>query len=114
MPANAHEIVINELKQAAIREIEVVRGSKHHQVRWKVNGNAPRFITIPGSPSDWRWEQNLRADVRRMLRADGLLVDPEAKSRPKPPDRLTRLEQSMRSLEQRLARLEVNGAQADS
>ena len=107
MTANPREIVIAELKQAAVREIEVVQGGKHDQVRWKVNGSEPRFITIPGSPSDWRSEANLKADVRRMLRADGLLVDPTpAKPRPKPPDRLSRLEQTVRSLEQRLAKLE--------
>jgi hypothetical protein len=45
-----------------------------------------------GSPSDYRAISNTRADVRRMLRADGMLVD-RAPPRPKPLDRVSRLEQ---------------------
>lgn len=108
MTANACKVVVAELRRAAVYDFEFVRGAKHEQVRWRVNGHEPRFITIPGSPSDWRWEQNLRSDIRRLLRADGLLVDPEPaeKPRPKPKDRLSRLEQTVRALEERLTRME--------
>lgn len=105
----AQKIVINELKRAAVGEIEVVQGGKHQQVRWRVNGSEPRFITIPGSPSDWRWEANLKADVRRMLREDGLLVADPAPAPAKPPNRLAQLTQKVRQLEERLAKLEARG-----
>ena len=32
---------------------------------------------MPATPSDWRSVRNTRAGVRRMLREDGLLVEPE-------------------------------------
>jgi hypothetical protein len=86
----------------------LVNGGKHQQVHWRVNGSEPRHITIPTSPSDRRWEKNLKHEVRKILRGDGLLVDqvPTEKPKPKPPDRLTQLEQTVRSLDQRIAKLE--------
>jgi hypothetical protein len=117
MAANpGRDVVVAELHRAGVRDHMLVNGGKHQQVHWRVNGSEPRHITIPTSPSDRRWEQNLKHEVRKILREDGLLVGsvPAEKLHPKPPDRLSRLEQAVRSLEQRIANLEANGVQADS
>jgi hypothetical protein len=86
-----------------IRDVKQVRGGKHWQVRWQVNGHELRVYSLPGTPSDWRSPHNVRADIRRMLREDGLLVTPE---RPAPtptptlkPDWLVELERRMQALE---------------
>jgi hypothetical protein len=98
------EIALRELDAAGIRDIEQVRGGKHWQLRWHVNGHGLRIYTVPGSPGDWRSAHNVRADARRMLREDGLLVvseRPEPPSRPAPkPDRLAELERRVAALEE--------------
>jgi hypothetical protein len=88
------DAVIAALKEAGVYDYRLSQGGKHLQVHWEVNG-APKFIVVPGTPGDWRSPHNVRAEVRRMLRADGLLVDTPATPKPR---RLT--------LEQRVARLE--------
>jgi hypothetical protein len=102
------DVVVAELHRAGVSDHMLVNGGKHQQVHWRVNGSEPRHITIPTSPSDRRWEKNLKHEVRKILRGDGLLVDqvPTEKPKPKPPDRLTQLEQTVRSLDQRIAKLE--------
>jgi hypothetical protein len=75
-------------------------------VRWQVGGEL-RFYTVASSGSDWRGPKNVRAEVRRMLRADGLLVAPEkadpAPNRPSRFDPRAEIEE----LKQRIAQLEL-------
>jgi hypothetical protein len=96
---------LRELDAAGVRDIEQVNGGKHLQLRWRVNGHAAlRMYSLPVTPSDWRAPRNTRAEIRRILRADGVLVVPE-KVAPAParkPDTVTRMD----GLERRLGELE--------
>jgi hypothetical protein len=92
---------LNELERADIRNAIVVRGAKHMQVRFTVNGDQQRMVVIPGTPSDRRSAANTRADVRRELRAAGVIINQPKQSQPA--RQLSRLE----LLERRVARLEA-------
>ena len=95
------DAALGELNAAGIRDVAHARGGKHLQIRWQVNG-ATRFYSLPGTPSDHRSVANTRADVRRLLRADGFLVDREP-AKPQPLDRMSRLEQRVAAVELELA-----------
>lgn len=101
------DAVVGELRAAGIRDIEYANGGKHLQVRWQVSGRSRRVVTVPVSPSDHRAVANTRADVRRLLRADGMLVipSPAKETSPPKPDRFTELERRVGALERTLARL---------
>ncbi len=89
-----------ELSRVGIRDVTQVHGGKHTQVRWAFNGTV-RSYTVPGTPGDVRSVRNSRAAIRRLLRADGLIVEePRPASPPKQPDRLTVLERRVAVLEQ--------------
>ena len=105
------EIALVELESAGIRGIERTYGGKHPQLRWRVNGGALRCYAVPGTPSDVRSPLNVRADIRRLLRADGVTVGPEKTESPPPPrkpDRITELEHRVAALEQAIAKLKSN------
>ena len=100
------EAVLRELEAVGIRDVEQIHGGKHWQLRWRVNGHGLRIYNVPCSPSDWRSPHNARAQVRRLLREDGILVAPERPaSTPKPPssapkpDRIAELERRVQVLE---------------
>jgi hypothetical protein len=103
---------LSELEAAGVRDIVRAPGGKHVQLRWRVNGGTPRLYSLPSTPSDWRSPRNVRADVRRILRTDGILPAPPPK--PTPPqrklDRLAELEQRVGALEQELERLRPRAA----
>ena len=97
---------MRELEAVGIRDVEQIHGGKHWQLRWRVNGHGLRIYNVPCSPSDWRSPHNARAQVRRLLREDGILVAPERPaSTPKPPssapkpDRIAELERRVQVLE---------------
>jgi hypothetical protein len=99
------DIALRELESAGIRDIEQVRGGKHLQLRWQINGHGLRVYTLPATPSDWRSPLNTRAEIRRMLREDGVLHAPE---RPKPPPRpAPKPVGRLGEIERRLAELEA-------
>ena len=104
------EIALRELEAVGIRDVEQVRGGKHWQLRWQVNGRGLRVYSLPGTPSDWRSSHNVRAEVRRMLQEDGLLVTTE-RPEPAPPsaapriDRVTELERQVAAQRALLAEL---------
>jgi hypothetical protein len=96
------DTAIAELKGAGVYDFKIVSGGKHPQLQWQING-VLRFYALPGSASDWRTPHNVRADIRRMLKADGLLapVAVEEKHRPRPPtleQRVIRLERALEQL----------------
>jgi hypothetical protein len=97
------EIALRELEAVGIRDVEQIRGGKHLQLRWHVNGRGLRICTVPVTPSDWRSSHNTRSEIRRMLREDGLLTVPERSEPPPPPapkpDRLAELERRVQALE---------------
>jgi hypothetical protein len=96
------QAALDELEAAGIRGVEIVRGGKHLQLRWRVNGQGLRVFAVPGSPSDWRSPKNARSDIRRILRSDGILTAPE----PKPAQQSTAKVDRMGDLERRVAALE--------
>jgi hypothetical protein len=101
------QAALGELEAAGIRDVVVVPGGKHPQIRWKVNGHALRVFTVAGSPSDWRAPKNTRSDIRRALRADGVLTAPAPRPPQQParkPDRIGDLERRVAVLEQELLR----------
>ena len=68
-----------EMLQTALDELAAVgitprqvNGGKHKRLFWEHNGE-PRTATIPITPSDYRSLKNNRAQIRRLLREDGLL-----------------------------------------
>ncbi len=93
------EIALRELKAVGVRDIEQVRGGKHLQLRWRVNGHEARFYTLPCTPSDIRSSHNVRAEIRRLLREDGVLSTTPKPPVPKQPDRFTILERRVAALE---------------
>jgi len=93
------EIALRELKAVGVRDIEQVRGSKHLQLRWRVNGREVRFYTLPCTPSDIRSSHNVRADIRRLLREDGVLTTTRKPPVFKQPDRFALLERRVAALE---------------
>lgn len=102
-------VALRELADVGIRDVAIVHGGKHPQLRWKVNGHGMRVYSVPGSPSDVRSAHNTRADIRRMLRADGFITTPErteaSSPPPRKPDRLSILEQRVTALERAIAEL---------
>ena len=96
------EIALRELEAAGVRGVEQARGGKHLQLHWRVNGHDARFYTLPCTPSDVRSPHNVRADIRRMLREDGVLTTPEQPPAPRQPDRITALERRVAALERQL------------
>jgi hypothetical protein len=64
------------------------------------------MYVLPSTPSDFRSAANVRADIRRILKADGMLTTERRPPPPKTPDRVTLLERRVAAQEQRLAVLE--------
>ena len=97
------EAVLRELEAVGIRDVQQIHGGKHWQLRWRVNGHGLRIYSVPCSPSDWRSPHNARAQVRRLLREDGILVVPERPAPTPPPtpkpDRIVALERRVQVLE---------------
>ena len=108
------EIALRELEAVGIRDVEQVRGGKHWQLRWRVSGHGLRVYSLPGTPSDWRSSHNVRAEIRRILREDGLLAAPE---RPEPApssavpkiDRVAELERRVAALEELVHTIQTGG-----
>jgi len=101
------EAALSELELVGIRGVEQVYGGKHLQLRWSVNGHVRRVYTMPVTPGDnIRGPRNTRADIRRMLREDGVLQQTKTQPPVKPPDRMTRVEQRMVTLESAVVELQ--------
>jgi hypothetical protein len=92
-------IALRELEAVGVRDIEQVHGSKHLQLRWRVNGRDTRVYTLPCTPSDVRASHNVRADIRRLLREDGVQATAPKAPMIKQPDRFTLLERRVAALE---------------
>jgi hypothetical protein len=110
------DAALRELDAAGIRDVEQVRGGKHWQLRWQVDGHGLRVYSLPGTPSDWRSPHNTRADIRRMLREDGVLTAPERAEPPPPPtpkqDRFTEIERRLQALEDLVRAIQTGGKHA--
>ena len=64
-------IALRELNAAGVRNIEQVRGGKHLQLRWQVDGHGLRIYSVPGTPGDWRSPRNVRAEIRKLCKKTG-------------------------------------------
>ena len=73
-------VALRELEAAGVRGVEQAHGGKHLQLRWRVNGHDMRIYSMPCTPSDFRSPRNVRADIRRLLREDGVLCNAGAGS----------------------------------
>jgi hypothetical protein len=93
------EIALRELEAVGVRDIEQAHGSKHLQLRWRVNGRDTRVYTLPCTPSDVRSSHNVRADIRRLLHEDGVQTTAPKSLVVKQPDRFTLLERRVAALE---------------
>jgi hypothetical protein len=93
------EIALRELEAVGVRDIDQAHGSKHLQLRWRVNGRDTRVYTLPCTPSDVRSSHNVRADIRRLLREDGVQTATPKSPVVKQPDRFTLLERRVAALE---------------
>jgi hypothetical protein len=106
------DAAIDELGAAGIHDITRSYGSKHLQLRWPSPSGMPRMVSMSVTPSDQFAPQKVRADIRRILRADGLLVDQEP-PRARPRGRVVRLEQRLAALEIEVAQLRNGGGRHD-
>ncbi|UGY13717.1 hypothetical protein HAP48_0034870 [Bradyrhizobium septentrionale] len=76
------EIATNELKQYGIKPEVTQTNGGHIQITWRaVPEKELRCVTTAKTGSDWRNRMNIRAEVRRLLRADNVMK----KEEPKPP-----------------------------
>jgi hypothetical protein len=96
------DAVIAELRAAGIYDYEVARNHKHPQIHWGVNGSR-RYLAVSATPSDSYAATKARADVRRLLKADGLLPREMPPRGPQP--RALSLEQRVAALERQVMRL---------
>ena len=106
------DAALRELAAVGIRDVEQVRGGKHWQLRWQVDGHGLRICTLPATPSEWRSTHNTRADIRRMLREDGVLVTPKpapTPGLPPKPDRIAELERRVTALEEFIRTIQPGG-----
>lgn len=106
--------VLQELARAGVHDPIIAKGGRHLQVRWQTP-QGTRFYTVAASGSDWRGPRNARAEVRRMLRADGRLpVERVEIPEPVTPPaaRLPNWKMELERLERRVARLEAKLAGA--
>jgi hypothetical protein len=100
------------LDEAGIRDREIAAGSKHPQIRFRINGAAALYVfSVPGTPGDHRSPANTRRDLKKMLRELGVIVVPE---RPEPPPQPVRqpsqLEIALREIEDLKKRMLAVGA----
>jgi hypothetical protein len=107
------DAALRELADAGIRDVVRSYGGKHIQLRWPTNNNGVRVFTLPATPSDHRAHLNVRTEIRRVLRNDGMIAErqPLKSSAPAPltktPDRITLLELRVRALELELEKLKT-------
>jgi hypothetical protein len=75
------QILLAELRSVGLRPQVEKTGGNHNRVTWCVEGKEERVYFCSSTPSDYRSRLNVRADVRRMLRADNVALEKTA-SRP--------------------------------
>lgn len=59
--------IVDKLREFGASEIEIEPGRKHKKMRFNANGKRLLYC-MSSSPSDWRVQQNILADCRRMIR----------------------------------------------
>jgi hypothetical protein len=104
MRNNCLSAALAELATHGIRDVQIAHGSKHPQLRFRINGGSTLHVfAVPGTASDWRSPENTRRDVKRLLRANGVDVERERLRPPeRMPSRIERLERRVEILETEL------------
>jgi hypothetical protein len=67
------EAALHELENAGVR-VQQSRGGKHLKLKWH-DGHSARLYVLAVTPSDRSTQHIVRADIRRMLRADALIAN---------------------------------------
>lgn len=67
------QAIVGELDACRIPYTVEVSGGSHAKIKWQA-GQHKRLYFTGWSPSDWRAPKKARADVRRMLKQDGVLA----------------------------------------
>lgn len=97
------DAAVGVLSDAGITDVVRSYGGKHLQLRWTTPNGEPRLYSMAATPSDHRRAaRNVRADVRRMLRQDGMLAVEEPR---RAPDERQRIEARIATHERKLANL---------
>ncbi|UPT99184.1 hypothetical protein J4G48_0014530 [Bradyrhizobium barranii subsp. apii] len=79
------DIATAELKQYGIKPEVTYTNGGHIQITWRaVPEKELRCVTTAKTGSDWRNRMNIRADVRRLLRADNVMKKEEPKPKKHP------------------------------
>ena len=101
------DAILAELRAAGMQGVTIINQTKHPRAQWSHKGE-PRTYIFPSTPGDGnRGLKNCVADVRRILRQDGLLP---ADSEPRPPKSSPPIERAR----QQIKALEAELAQANS
>lgn len=80
------ERAVEIIKTEGLKVIGRKKSKKHHKVIVAVAGKL-FYLVCPRTPSDYRWEKNFRAQIRRILRGQRLqirLSSPAAANRRSP------------------------------
>ena len=96
------DAAIKELMMAGVTEYRVVNGGKHLQLKWETK-NGKRTYNMAQTPSDWRAAKNVRGEIRRLLRYDGIVVAEPLEEEPprlSVEQRVTRLEEQLKNVQQ--------------
>jgi len=96
------DAVLAELRAAGIHDATVINQARHPRCQWLGPDGSARVYVFPSTPSDHRGLANARADLRRIMRADGLITAPEPRA-PRAPTPVQRLQARVRALEAALA-----------
>jgi hypothetical protein len=75
------QAALAELARVGIHQPAIARGGKHAQIRWTNRAGGLCVFHVASTPSDWRAPENVRHDVRKILREDGMLIEPEPRAR---------------------------------
>jgi hypothetical protein len=76
---------LRELKSHGIKPQHRSLGSGHMEIAWQATPDKePRRIVLASTSSDWRARTNVRAEIRRFLRADNVSLKPVQKPQRKP------------------------------
>jgi hypothetical protein len=96
------DVALAELETAGVRDVTVAKtGGGHYQLRWQVRPHDHRIITLSSTPSDTNAPNQVRREVRKALRVDGMLEERPVKAPPqRQPSRLEVLTQRVAALEQ--------------
>jgi hypothetical protein len=85
MTSDLTEIAVAELRQYGIKPQVTQTNGGHIEIAWRVVPEKElRRVICAKTASDWRARMNIRAEVRRALRADNVTLKRERETKPAP------------------------------